>query len=232
MECFVGTSGWLYPWNEDGTLDWYIAHSGLNAIELNASFYRFPFPNQVKGWASKGSTLTWVVKVNRLITHVHMLNKKAEELYSRFLEILKPLDSRVAFYLFQFPPHFTTNMKERLLSFARKFDEKKMAFEFRNSTWYSFDFSELDFKGAIVTPDSPEISGEVWTKNSTIYLRFHGRESWYAYNYSAKELEEMARRALALEPKRLFAFFNNNHDMLGNARSFLRILSQVGPCKK
>ncbi|MEM2358961.1 MAG: DUF72 domain-containing protein, partial [Nitrososphaerota archaeon] len=35
---FVRTSGWLYDWNSGGTLDWYLANSGLNAVELNASF--------------------------------------------------------------------------------------------------------------------------------------------------------------------------------------------------
>ncbi|MEO0226027.1 MAG: DUF72 domain-containing protein, partial [candidate division WOR-3 bacterium] len=57
MKIHVGTSGWYYEWNQDRTLDWYITNSGLNSIELNASFYRFPFPNQVKAWAKKGRPL-------------------------------------------------------------------------------------------------------------------------------------------------------------------------------
>ncbi|MEM4503151.1 MAG: DUF72 domain-containing protein, partial [Ignisphaera sp.] len=55
MEIFVGTSGWLYDWNIDGTLDWYLQNSRLNAVELNASFYRFPFRNQVSSWVKKTS---------------------------------------------------------------------------------------------------------------------------------------------------------------------------------
>ncbi|MEM4913906.1 MAG: DUF72 domain-containing protein, partial [Desulfurococcaceae archaeon] len=70
MEVYVGTSGWLYDWNEGASLDWYVEESGLNAVELNASFYRFPFRNQVKGWSIKGSTLRWSVKVHRSITHL------------------------------------------------------------------------------------------------------------------------------------------------------------------
>ncbi|MGC8888894.1 MAG: DUF72 domain-containing protein [Candidatus Micrarchaeia archaeon] len=62
-----------------------LVHEGkmLNAIELNASFYRFPFPNQVKGWSAKDNSLTWVIKINRLITHTHMLNEKAIELFQQ-----------------------------------------------------------------------------------------------------------------------------------------------------
>ena len=58
MNVFVGTSGWLYGWNRGGNLDWYLQNSGLNAVELNASFYRFPYKNQVAGWAGKGTELS------------------------------------------------------------------------------------------------------------------------------------------------------------------------------
>ncbi|MEM3180998.1 MAG: DUF72 domain-containing protein [Candidatus Micrarchaeaceae archaeon] len=224
MQCFVGTSGWLYSWNKEGTLDWYITNSGLNAIELNASFYRFPFPNQVVGWSRKGVSLAWVIKANRLITHVHMLNEKAELLYARFIELFKPLDEHIALYLFQMPPNFTSNMQERLVKFAKKFNAEKIAFEFRHESWYSFDFKSLDFSGAIVSPDSPEINRKVFVKNGIAYLRFHGRRSWYSYNYSRKELEEMAAKAKALRPKKTYAFFNNDHDMLNNAQEFMRLL--------
>jgi uncharacterized protein YecE (DUF72 family) len=39
MELFVGTSGWFYSWNPDGSFDWFCRFSGLNAVELNMSFY-------------------------------------------------------------------------------------------------------------------------------------------------------------------------------------------------
>ncbi|MEO0119416.1 MAG: DUF72 domain-containing protein, partial [candidate division WOR-3 bacterium] len=69
MEIYVGTSGWYYDWNLEGTFDWYLKNSKLNAVELNVSFYRFPFPNQVKSWANKGKSLRWAIKVSRIITH-------------------------------------------------------------------------------------------------------------------------------------------------------------------
>jgi uncharacterized protein YecE (DUF72 family) len=47
MKVLVETSGWFYDWYDDGTLDWHVERSGLNVVELNASFYRFPFPNMV-----------------------------------------------------------------------------------------------------------------------------------------------------------------------------------------
>ncbi|MGC8628707.1 MAG: DUF72 domain-containing protein [Candidatus Micrarchaeia archaeon] len=224
MQYFVGTSGWLYSWNKEGTLDWYVEHSGLNAIELNASFYRFPFPNQIKSWSSKNG-LTWVIKVNRLITHIHLLNEEAEKLFSKFLELFKPLEPHIALYLLQMPPKFTTNMKERLENFSKKFDERKLAYEFRHESWYNYNFSNLDFNGVVVSPDSPEINNTVLCVNGTVYLRFHGRESWYSYKYSKDELKEMAEKSFSLKPDKLFAFFNNDHDMLENARTFKELLA-------
>lgn len=222
MKVHVGTSGWYYSsWNPEGTLDWYIKNSGLNAIELNASFYRFPFPNQVGGWSKRGSSLTWVVKVNRLITHVHILNKEAMGIYERFLDLFKPLDKRIELYLFQMSPRFTTNLKKRVEDFVKSFDETKIAFEFRNESWYNFDFNSLDFKGVIVSPDSPEFNGRFFNKNNVVYVRFHGRKSWYSYKYSNKELAAIANEIKRQNPSRAFGFFNNNHDMLNNAREFI-----------
>ncbi|MEM1943062.1 MAG: hypothetical protein QXO30_03050 [Candidatus Caldarchaeum sp.] len=53
MECFVGASGWFYSWNPDGSLDWFVRNPGLKAVELNMSFYRFPFPNMLRSWVVK-----------------------------------------------------------------------------------------------------------------------------------------------------------------------------------
>ncbi len=109
MEIFVGTSGWSYDWNIDGTLSWYVKNSGLNCIELNASFYRFPFPNQVKSWTLKGRDLRWIIKVNQLITHKFKFNDKAFSLWKKFENLFKPMDDTIDFYLFQLPPSLSPN---------------------------------------------------------------------------------------------------------------------------
>lgn len=94
MKFYVGTSGWAYEWNKGGNLEWYLQNSGLNAIELNASFYRFPFQNRIKGWVkeTENSDTRWAIKVNRLITHIYKFGEKASEVWTRFNELFKPLD--------------------------------------------------------------------------------------------------------------------------------------------
>ena len=76
QKLYAGTSGWSYPWNPDG-LEWYI-DAGLNAVELNSSFYRFPYRNSIASWKRKteGKDFRWSIKVNRSITHTQNERKQ------------------------------------------------------------------------------------------------------------------------------------------------------------
>jgi len=113
MELFVGTSGWFYSWNPDGSFDWFCRFSGLNAVKLNMSFYGFPFPNMVRSWAFKGKDLRWAVKVNRLITHTFKFGNKALDIWRKFHTLFEPLKSNIDFYLFQLPPSMTHTTLQR-----------------------------------------------------------------------------------------------------------------------
>ncbi len=226
MKAYVGTSGWAYSWNEGGTLDWYIERSGLNAIELNTSFYRFPFPSQVKSWTKKGTGLAWAVKVNQLITHRFKLNERSHPIFRKFLRLFKPLDHLVRFYLFQLPPMLTPNSLERVAAFASKFDlGDRLALEARNVKWFSDDvYDRIKRLGiTMVSVDSPR--GTFFMKTSKrVYLRVHGRTDWYDYTYSDREIAGMARRIKALKPASSYVMFNNDHGMLANGRMMLKAL--------
>jgi uncharacterized protein YecE (DUF72 family) len=71
--------------------------------------------------------------------------------------------------------------------------------------------------------DSPQATW-IASSNGIIYLRLHGRGVWYGYDYSERELEELAKRIEGLSPEKTYVFFNNDHWMLGNARMMLRLL--------
>jgi uncharacterized protein YecE (DUF72 family) len=205
----------------------------LNAVELNASFYRFPFPSQVKSWAVKGSRLRWAVKVHRSITHVRRMGSAALEVWSRFRERFAPLDSLVDFYLFQLPPGFAASEEgvRRLRAFAEACGLGcRMAVEFRHESWFEGKGLELceELGATFVSVDSP-MGTWVASSNGVVYLRLHGRGAWYAYEYSEEELAELASRVAELSPTRVYAFFNNDHWMLENALQMLELLrNQLG----
>ena len=231
MELYVGTSGWLYDWNLGGGLEWYVRRTGLNAIELNSSFYRTPFPSQVKSWSARGKSLRWSIKILKYISHYYKLSGRALELWDEFSNLFKPMDNLVDFYLLQLPPSFksTQENRTRLSDFARSTRLKwRLAVEFRHRSWINEDTVRLcgDLEVTLVSIDSP-IGTKVWSSGNTVYLRLHGRSEWYLYNYSLEELRELGRAILELKPGKAYIFFNDNHYMLENARTMFGILGAL-----
>ena len=233
LRIFVGTSGWSYDWNPDG-FKWYSKYSGLNAVELNSSFYRLPFTNMVRSWAKNSKNIRWSIKVHRLITHTYMLKEpKAHEFFHKFLTVFKPLEELgiVDFYLFQLPPRFIANESnwKRIVSIVSKYDLGwRAAIEWRNKSWFKGEWIDRakEVGITIVSVDSPEF--KFYARSSPyVYLRMHGRTAWYAHYYNDQELHEAALRIKDLGGKAIYIFFNNDHDMLENARRMFMILKKV-----
>lgn len=223
MEISIGTSGWAYAWNRGGSLAWFVEHSGLNAIELNASFYGFPSEKSVLSWASVGSGLRWGVKVNRSVTHRHRFDEKAVAVWERFSERFLPLDDLVDFYLFQAPPAFGNI--DRILTFAEATGlGERCAVEIRNPAVLGDHEACRRLREAIVlvSVDSPDFQERVFPGDA-VYLRMHGREDWYRHDYTDAELAGIRDRVTAIDPERAYIFFNNDHAMLKNARTMMRL---------
>ncbi|AHC51915.1 hypothetical protein SUSAZ_08170 [Sulfolobus acidocaldarius SUSAZ] len=218
MDIYIGTSGWSYSWNEGGNLDWYFRNTGFNAVELNMSFYRFPSLKLVNSW--KKYNLRWSVKVNRMITHVNRM--KDLELWKKFEEIFSGLN--VDFYLFQLPQSFKYNPEN--LERIKKFEEivgEKMAVEFRDPEWYKRD---LNLNCVVVSIDSPIGRYIKMSPQGIVYLRMHGTDNWYRYDYTDEELRDITKDVLALNPKKIYVFFNNDLWMLENGRKMMEILKK------
>lgn len=227
MEIYVGTSGWFYDWNEGRSFEWYVKNSKLNSVELNASFYRFPYPNQIKGWANKCENIRFSIKVHRKITHLLKMKEDAIEVFKDFRNLFSPLEEKIDFYLFQLPPSFGIENYEKIENFFKNFEEKrKFVIEFRNLTCFNEEFvKKVEKIGLVVASiDSPQIKSFIVKTNGIIYLRFHGRTGWYSHNYTEKELKEIAQKISQLKPEKIYAYFNNNHNMLSNAQKFYKIL--------
>jgi len=227
MEVYVGTSGWLYGWNKKASLDWYVINAGLNAVELNASFYRFPFPNAVRSWAVKCRSLRWSIKTNRAITHLYRFNEKALGLWESFMELFGPLDHLIDFYLFQLPPSTKASSASAIASFAEKtLLGHRFAFEPRNATWFSGKWVEWarELGITLVGVDCPTLPLVVFDTSGIVYQRMHGRLGWYSHRYSDEELKDVATKIIETKSEKAYVFFNNNHAMLDNSRKMLAIL--------
>ena len=222
MELFIGTSGWSYDWNVGKSLTWYIENSNSNAMELNMSFYRFPFPNMVKSWADKGRNLAWVIKVHRSITHFKKLKKESIEIFKKFTDIFKQLEEHIHYYLLQLPPSFTDI--DILDKFIDEVNCDKICVEFRNKSLFNDDIIFWGKKKGIliVSVDAPGLPRKIMSKD-IIYERIHGRNEWYAYNYNNEELLEIKNNLIKNNPKNLYIFFNN-HFMYKNVKEMSNLL--------
>jgi len=230
VEVYVGTSGWLYSWNLGRSLEWYIKHSGLNAVELNASFYRVPAARQVEKWAEAGAGLRWSVKVHRGVTHFGRLSEGALERLGRFLSVFRPMDLLVDFYLFQMPPTFRRSDKNMArVERAAELLGRRAAFEFRHLSWFSDEVVRWAERAGftLVSVDSPDATW-IAAAGGVVYLRMHGRTFWYSHYYEEDELRAVAGDVAKLKPEKVYVFFNNNHAMLDNARAIRRILQSLG----
>ena len=235
MKVFVGTSGFSYSWNPDG-LEWYLKRSGLNSLELNASFYCFPFPNQVKSWAKKtmrfSPNLRWAIKVNRFVTHVFKLGDRAYQTWMKFKKLFEPLDDKIDFYLFQLPPSLEPSEKyvQRIEKFVSKCElGERFALEWRNMNWFTDKWIRWaeNLGITLVSIDSPDFPREIYTTNNIVYLRLHGRTAWYSHYYTEEELEEIAQKIVKKKPEKAYIYLNNNHGMLPNAQTILKILKNL-----
>jgi uncharacterized protein YecE (DUF72 family) len=104
-----------------------------------------------------------------------------------------------------------------------------MAIEFRHESWFNSGLGVevcRRINATFVSIDAP-IGVYIASSNSIVYLRMHGRTFWYAHYYTDDELVEDAKRILSLNPTKIYVFFNNNHDMLENARRMLSLLRSL-----
>ena len=198
------------------------------------SFYRFPFASVVKGWSKKASKIRWAIKANRIITHIKRFGKDSIETWKRFREIFIPLEKSIDFYLFQLPPSIKPDHKKSIEEFMKlakkeKGENIRFAIEFRNVKW--FEEKEIEWAKklglVVVSVDAPRLPREIYKTDGIIYLRMHGRSSWYSHDYTREELKEVARNIINTNPKVVYIFFNNNHAMLKNAREMMDLLRRV-----
>jgi uncharacterized protein YecE (DUF72 family) len=115
---------------------------------------------------------------------------------------------------------------ERLLEFIGSIDlGKRFALEIRNPGLLGDDAAcrGLQDVATLVSVDSPDFRERIFPGDE-IYLRMHGREAWYDYDYSRRELEAIAATIREIDPSRAYIFFNNDTAMLENALGMREIL--------
>lgn len=218
---YIGTSGWsyddwigeFYPEETEKTdmLNYYVEK--FNSVEINATFYRLPFENMIKGWRNKApERFQYAVKAPRQVTHYNKLEADPEYL-NDFFKRIEGLDEFLGPILWQLPPSLEKDM-ERLKRFLEIIDtDKHHTIEFRNDSWLDEEVYQVleDHDVVPVSISSDSMPAEFPNTGNFVYYRFHGLSDNNAYNYSKKELDNWADKcAEALDAgKQAYVYFNN-----------------------
>lgn len=215
----LGCSGWsykdwigkFYPENcEPGKmLEEY--SKVFDTVEVNMSFYRLPFEGMIKSWRSRTpEDFLFCPKMSRKITHVKRLSGVEEEL-TKFLSRMRVFGQKLGPVLIQLPAGMKRDLTrlENFLSLLP--DDLRFAIEFRNSDWVSRETRALlaEYGVAICFVDSPEMVLKTEATSGFAYIRWHGRGSWYRYEYDIREIEEWAGFIEMLNVDEVFGFWNN-----------------------
>lgn len=242
----MGSAGWSYP-DWDGIvypkprgrgfdpLSWLAAY--LDAVEINASFYRIPTASAAAGWARRTAPFerfAFTAKLWRGFTHDATPEAEMREAEKAFRLAMQPLRDagKLRAILLQFPYSFhdTAAIRSRLSDLSERFGDFGLVVEVRHASWLKGDLLSLLRKRGIsfCNLDQPAISANIHpTAHVTAplaYVRLHGRNAaaWfeegagrdrrYDYLYPAEELSGWAQRItqLAAEASDVMVIANNH----------------------
>jgi uncharacterized protein YecE (DUF72 family) len=235
----VGCSGWFY-WHWRGefypqdmpTTNWFNHYSdNFDTVELNAPFYSWPSVANVATWLRQAGTKEFIytIKVCELITHVKRFSE-TELLVQDFNYIADLLQSRMGCFLYQLPPSFQYT-PDRLQNIVMQLDpQRRNVVEFRHASWWNEEVYEAFTKAGIIfcSCSGPRLPEKLISTTDEVYIRFHGREKWYLYDYNEDELRAWAEQISQSGAKRVWAYFNNDRDCyaIKNAKEFKNILTE------
>lgn len=218
----IGCSGWFY-WDWKGTFypqqmstnQWFSHYAEtFDTVELNAPFYAWPTVANVKSWVKQAadSDFVYTVKACELITHIKRFEDTAS-LVEDFGYVADLLGPRMGCLLFQLPPNYDYS-RERLDTILGQLQpHRRNVVEFRHGSWWNDDvYAAFREAGVIFCACSaPGLPDDLIRTHDEIYVRLHGPEKWYRYDYSDAELGEWAEKIRDSGAKRVWVYFNNDY---------------------
>jgi uncharacterized protein YecE (DUF72 family) len=240
-EARIGCSGWSYrEWRDTfyppGTpaRSW-LAHyaSVFDTVEVNATFYRLPKVDTVRGWAGEvPEDFLFAVKASRYLTHMKRLRDIGDGV-ARYWERIEPLREagRLGPVLWQLPEGFERD-DEVLAGALAVLPKANHCFEFRHHSWFATGVRALlEEHGASLAlgDDGRRRLPRASPGGPIAYLRLHCGSRGRDGNYSDAELTAWRRRIAAWRSRRpVFAYLNNDWRGFAprNALTLRRGLSQ------
>lgn len=237
MRVRVGTSGFSYKeWRgsfypEDlparAMLAFYA--SRFDAVEINATFYRMPKPEALRGWVrdvEAAPTFAFALKAPVYLTHLQK-GAALREPVASFVEVAKTLGRRAGPIYMQLPPTMKKDVSglRALLELLPR--EARVAIEPVDPSWLAEDVYELlRERGAALTAiDELTRSVPIVPTASFGYVRLRKT------SYDDRALDAWAERVLAQPWEEAWVFFKHEDEATGPrlAADFVRALARRAP---
>lgn len=221
MKKYIGCSGYHYKdwlgtfYPEKIKSNQWLAHYAqhFNTVEINNTFYKIPGHETFDEWYKQTpSHFRFSIKGSRYITHMKKL-KDSKLHVEHFYQSIEPLKEKASTVLWQLPGNLHKKM-EKMESFCKDLDQSYInVIEFRHISWFDQDVYDLLSSYNVVVcsisapGDLPEFIEDATGK---VYLRMHGQDEWYSYNYSEEELATWKNRIVDSEANECYVYFNND----------------------
>lgn len=237
MKVYFGCSGFYYHdwigrfYPEDLPVNEWLPYYAqqFNSVEINSSFYHLPSRKTLKHWYEVTPTSFRItLKGSRYVTHIRkMINVK--EALKRFYALADILDDKLGCILWQLPANLQYN-QQRLATFCKMLSTAYTnVIEFRHPSWYVTKTYETLRQHNITccTVSAPGLPETIGKTTNAVYVRFHGKKSWYDYLYNKRELRDWVDRIHSQKPKIVYAYFNNDFDAHAtvNCLSFAKMIT-------
>jgi uncharacterized protein YecE (DUF72 family) len=230
----VEKGGWVgsfYPDAQTKRLSYYSEF--FSTAELNATFYERFYSKMTSGTfygmiKATPPEFQFSVKAPEIVTHTKLMDVKkgALESLQEFLEKISPLKNanKLGAILLQLPPSFSVNEFKQVEGFLERMPSGyDYALEFRHASWQTEGPWEMlrHYNVAAVMTDSPDPKlrylSDVTSTSDHSFIRFHGRNKdyWYNYLYQAEELKSWTEKVNKIigdpKTKKLRIYFNNHY---------------------
>jgi uncharacterized protein YecE (DUF72 family) len=240
MDIHIGCSGFYYEhWKnrfypdiipKKEWLSYYAMY--FNSVELNNTFYRLPKKSAIEKWYNETPDhFKFSVKGSNYITHKKKLKDTEEHVFD-FLKSIEGLKEKTDVILWQLPGNLKRN-DDRLEIFLQSLSKEfKHTVEFRDSSWFVDDVYKIlkRYNTSLCLISAPtKLPEPAIGTNDTCYIRFHGKRDWYRYLYTKKELTAWQLKIKKINPKHLYAYFNNDYQAqaVHNALLFSQIINDL-----
>lgn len=208
----VGTSGYshaewkgsFYPekLSQKKMLGYYSQQ--FSTVEVNYTFRQLPTQKVIEAWAEQvPASFRFVLKCSQSITHFKRL-QNAEKETDAFLSAAAFLENRQGPILMQLPPNFKKDI-ERLDAFLKHVAGRaKLAFEFRNATWFDDEvFDCLRSHSAVLCVSDREELPQI----ALVHTANWGYVRLWDDKYTDERLRKWAKQIQAQKWRETYVFF-------------------------